>query len=105
MIQDELFAAGYKTVQLASTEQDAIRMAKEQCPDLITVDEELDSGSGVAAIRHICRDRSIPAVFIVTDSRKVQRAIPDATVLLKPFSEKALKAAIGKARETTLQFG
>lgn len=97
MIQDALLSAGFGTAEIARSQGDAIKSAEEQCPDLITVDESLDGGSGIAAIREICRNKCIPVVFIVADGSKVRRAIPDAVVLLKPFSDAALADALQRA--------
>ncbi len=69
-------------------------MAEEKCPDLITVDERLTNGSGVEAIRHICRDRAIPVVFITAVPIEVSLTLPDAVIVEKPFSTRLLSTAI-----------
>jgi DNA-binding response OmpR family regulator len=57
MIRDELAERGYGSIETAASQEQAIEMAKAPCPDLITVDDKLASGTGIEAIREICRDR------------------------------------------------
>jgi CheY-like chemotaxis protein len=97
MIEERLLAAGWDSVIVAASQEAAIQSAQELCPDLITADDSLENGSGIEAIRHICRDKSIPVVFIVADATRIQAAVPDATVLLKPFSEEAFASALTAA--------
>ena len=78
----------------------AIVLAEQRCPDLITADDRLEPGSGIEAIRHICRDNAIPVIFIVADPENVERSLPNALLLLKPFSEAALASAIQSAEKT-----
>ena len=100
MIEDQLSNLGYAAIDLAHSQEEAICLAEKQCPDLITVDEKLDSGSGVAAIRHICRDKAIPVVFITVDPESILKSVPDAVVIEKPISLHSLAPAIQMATET-----
>lgn len=93
-IEDELRLCGYGSADIASSQDEAIQMAEEKCPDLITVDERLTNGSGVEAIRHICRDRAIPVVFITAVPIEVSLTLPDAVIVEKPFSTRLLSTAI-----------
>ena len=104
MIREYLEDYGYHSVDLASTQAQAIQLAEQRCPDLITADDELENGSGVQTIRHICRDRAIPVIFIVADGASVAKTLPDALLLLKPFSEEALARAIQAAEKRPLIF-
>jgi DNA-binding response OmpR family regulator len=99
VIEDQLTKLGYRAIDLAHSQQEAISLAERQCPDLITVDEKLDSGSGVAAIRHICRDQAIPVVFITVDAETVLKLVPDAVIIEKPISLHSLAPAIKSATE------
>lgn len=99
MLQDHLEARGFETVDVAVTQAQAISFAKERCPHLITADDSLDDGSGVEAIRRICRDVAIPVIVIVADRANVERELPNALLLLKPFSEAALASAIQDAEK------
>ena len=104
MIRDYLEECGYVSFDLASTQGEAIQFAERRCPDLITADDRLESGSGVEAIRHICHDRAIPVIFIVADPTNVRRALPNALLLQKPFSERALAIAIQAAEKVPQDF-
>jgi CheY-like chemotaxis protein len=64
MIEDELADLGYASAAIATSETQAIDLANQRRPDLITADDDLAQGSGIAAVRHICRDQAIPVVFI-----------------------------------------
>lgn len=97
LIEDELRELGYDSVEVVSSEDDAIVSATRHCPDLITADQRLSSGSGVNAIRAICSDRRIPFVFITSYRNEVRDALPDAVVLGKPFWPPTLKDAIDHA--------
>ena len=97
MLQEHLEAGGYASVDIATTQAQAIALAEHRCPDFITADDRLEHGSGVDAIRHICRDKMIPLIFIVADPANVEQALPNALLLLKPFSHAALVAAIEDA--------
>ena len=56
---------GHKVTGIATTRDDAIRMAKEQKPDLILTDIQLaDSSSGIDAAHAILKDFDIPVIFI-----------------------------------------
>lgn len=97
MIEDELVERGYDSVEIASSQEQAIQMATAHCPDLITADDNLDAGSGVEAIREICRDQAIPVIFVTADPGTIKKCIPDAIIVLKPFSKEQLIAAIEDA--------
>ena len=104
MIRDYLEDCGYDSVDLANTQAEAIKLAERRCPDLITADDRLETGSGVEAVRHICHDKAIPVIFIVADPTNVRRALPNALLLQKPFSEIALASAIQVAEEAPQLF-
>lgn len=97
MIEEELAEHGYHSFERAASQEEAIRMAQARCPDLITVDDQLDSGTGVDTIREICRDRTIPVIFITAEGLRITAAMPDAIVVPKPFSRAQLLAAISAA--------
>lgn len=97
MISEELVEFGYETVDIATSQDQAIEQAKIRCPDLITVDDKLDSGTGIDTIREICREQAIPVVFVSADAYLIQVSIPHAIVVRKPFSRAQLTAAIRAA--------
>lgn len=50
LIEEELRQMEFTTVEIVEAEDDAIRSASEQCPEIITADQQLTSGTGVGAI-------------------------------------------------------
>jgi CheY-like chemotaxis protein len=64
MIKGHLREHGFTSVAVTRSQHEAISFAEKRCPDFITADDRLDGGSGVEAIRHICRERPIPVMFI-----------------------------------------
>jgi two-component system, response regulator PdtaR len=98
MIWGELRRLGYRSIDIVESEEEAIALARQQCPDLITADDRLASGSGIDAVLTICADKVIPVVFIVGNPWNVKLAIPDAVILEKPFSLDALTAAVKEAK-------
>jgi DNA-binding response OmpR family regulator len=97
MIEEELMAHGYASVETAPSQELAIELASARCPDLVTVDDKLDSGSGVDTIRAICKDQAIPVVFITAEPDAIREAVADAIIISKPFSKQQLIAAIDAA--------
>ena len=97
LIEEELRQLGFATVEIVESEEEAIRSAAEQCPDIITADQQLTTGTGVGAIRVICEKRPIPVVFITGYGEQVAEAIPHAVVLVKPFAPRLLREAVGQA--------
>jgi DNA-binding response OmpR family regulator len=97
LIEDELRGLGYTDFYFADSEAGAIRAAEANCPNLITADQRLISGSGVNAVRAICAGQSIPVVFITEFRAEVRRSIPDAVIIGKPFAEKTLHDAVKQA--------
>ena len=65
-IQDELGDMGFSAA-IAATEAEAVALAEERCPDLIIADARLAQGSGIDAVRRICRDRPIAVIFMSGD--------------------------------------
>ena len=96
MIQDELADLGFSTT-IAATEAQAIALAEAHFPDLIMADVRLAEGSGVEAVRKICRDRPIPVIFMTGDLTAVGVPIGAAVLLEKPFSTLQLRAGIRRA--------
>jgi DNA-binding response OmpR family regulator len=94
MIEEELAQQGYDSIEIATSQEQAIAMAAARCPDVITVDDKLDSGTGVESIREICRHQAIPVVFITAEPDAIKRWIPDAIIVPKPFAKPQLTAAI-----------
>ena len=97
MIEEGLAELGYTSIQIATSQEQAIAMATARCPDLITMDDRLDSGTGIEAIREICKRQAIPVVFITASPDAITQSVPSAIVVPKPFPRPQLKAAIEAA--------
>ena len=101
-IQDELADWGFSAA-IAATEAEAMALADERCPDLIIADVRLEEGSGIDAVRRICRDRPIAVIFMTADMEVVEGAIGEAALLSKPFTSAALKSSIGTAGPISIE--
>jgi CheY-like chemotaxis protein len=97
MIEDVLRDLGYASVASASSVEAAVAAATARCPDLITSDLRLNSGTGVDAVRRICSAKAIPVVYITATPWEVRQADANAVVVPKPFGPATLKEGIGRA--------
>jgi DNA-binding response OmpR family regulator len=99
MVEDHLGELGYTSFAVADNQADAVAMARNQRPDLITADDGLVEGSGIAAVAEICADDIIPTVFILGDPQKAQEqnAAAHACVIAKPFLFDTFRDAVAKA--------
>jgi CheY-like chemotaxis protein len=105
MIEDELRELGYRTVDVASTEEEAIIAVSRTCPDLITSDGALIAGSGAGAVRRIRASLRVPVIFITGDPERARDCIPDAPVIEKPFSISQFAAAVEHAQPRARRHG
>lgn len=104
MIKAELSQLGYTSFDVVDCEEGAVAAAQSRCPDLITADDRLVSGTGIAAVQRICADQQIAVLFIVGDVAGLRKTFPDAEVLEKPFSIDALhNRVIEASRERPLK--
>ena len=97
LIEDHLRAIGYRSVDFAVTEADAVAAAHRRCPDLVTSDVRLQAGCGIAAVQAICRGRTVPVVFITASAGDVHARMEDAVVVAKPFVRADLDRALAAA--------
>jgi CheY-like chemotaxis protein/DNA-directed RNA polymerase specialized sigma24 family protein len=99
-IENLVTEMGHKVTGIATTRDDAIRMAKEQKPDIILTDIQLaDGSSGVDAAVAILKDFDIPVIFITAyPERLLTGERPEPTYLItKPFSRDTVRATLGQA--------
>lgn len=111
IIEDEMLIAmdvervlrecGFSSVAIAISEEEAITAAADQCPDLITCDVRLNPGSGIEAIASICRQRSIPVIFLTGSPDEARRRYPSHAVLTKPFTEAGVRREVSLAMAGT----
>jgi CheY-like chemotaxis protein len=102
MIEDALRDAGFTSVAMAMTEQEAIAAAEADPPDLITAAVQLQEGSGIAAVEAIRAKHDAPVLFVTQQVADVPAEAPDVAILKKPFRPtdlfQALRGVVGKAR-------
>ncbi len=96
-----LQALGYETAGVASTGEQAIRLAAEHRPDLALMDISLGEGmDGIEAARQI-QAMGVPVVFLTAyaDEGTLKRAKESGPYgfLVKPFDERALHSTIEMA--------
>lgn len=99
MVEDHLAELGYTSTAVATTQADAVALAQEQVPDLITADDGLDEGSGIEAVREICAGQIIPTLFILGDPYRAQGAPSHAHVIAKPFLFDTFRDGVARAVE------
>ena len=110
IIEDEMLIAldlenlvqdlGHGVVGIATTRDEAVRIALERKPDLILADIQLaDESSGVDAVVAIRAKMEIPAIFITAfPKRLLSGDRPEPTYLItKPFAREMVRATIGQA--------
>jgi DNA-directed RNA polymerase specialized sigma24 family protein len=99
-LENLVVETGHHVVGLATTRDEAIRLAQECKPDLVLTDIQLaDDSSGIDAAAAILREFDIPVIFITAyPERLLTGQRPEPTYLIsKPFSRDTVKATIGQA--------
>jgi CheY-like chemotaxis protein len=92
-IEQQLKELGFATVDIATSEVQALELAQQRCPDLITADVELRQGNGISAIHEICaRYGQVPIIYITSRSDLLGQ-VPDSIVIRKPFFSGKLRQA------------
>jgi two-component system, response regulator PdtaR len=97
LIEDELRDFGFTSVDVASTEEEAIHSVAQRCPDLVTSDGSLLSGSGTSAVKRIRKICWTPVIFVTGDAEGARRTLPGVPILEKPFSFTQFIAAVAEA--------
>ncbi|MDQ0505808.1 response regulator [Xanthobacter agilis] len=93
-LAEVLEGMGHDVCSIEATEAGAVAAADRDRPDLMIVDAWLQDGSGVCAVKTICRNGHVPHVFISGDVARVKAALPAAVVVQKPFREDVLARII-----------
>ncbi len=96
LIAEMLESIGHDVCGIEATEADAVGAALAKKPDLMIVDAQLGTGSGVAAMAQILHAGPMPHVFI--SGGGIGPVSPDSVILRKPFMEADLVEAIQRAR-------
>ncbi len=97
LVEDELRSLGYDSFDIVDTYTAAIAAAERTCPDLITADDQLVEGSGIAAVAHICTAKTIPVVYILGDPHQPRDLLPFAYTTAKPFTLTMIEEAVANA--------
>jgi DNA-binding LytR/AlgR family response regulator len=90
---------GYSPIEAVSNYDDAIIMIKEEKPDLVIIDIQINGDKdGIELAQTIKAENQIPYIFLTSDTEKetlerVKRLNPPA-YLLKPFTREDLFASI-----------
>jgi len=92
---------GHEIVAIEASESEAIASAALAKPDLMIVDANLVSGSGVDAVDAITRAGPVPHFFITGDVRSLRIRKPEAIILQKPYLDSDLLRAIASAVGST----
>lgn len=99
-LRETLIHAGYEVCGIATSEEEAIKMAKKEKPDLVLVDIVLgkDRIGGIKAAREISSIMNIPVIYITAYSDeeifKQARIAEPFGYLIKPVDERELKMNI-----------
>lgn len=94
LIEDELRDLGFSSVDVATTEDEAVLAVTRRRPDLVTFHGSLLAGTGAGAVGQIRCSLSVPVIFITADPEAARNCLPDAQVLEKPFTRAQLSAAV-----------
>jgi len=94
--------SGYEVCAEARDGEEAVRLAREQAPDLAILDVKMPKLDGIDAARMILAERPIPVVILTAYSHDelVARAAEAGVFayVVKPFREEDLGPAIATAR-------
>lgn len=86
---------GAGSTDVASSEEDAVRMALSKRPDLITSDVRLAQGLGIEAVRRIVEHYGdIPVLYITANPDAVKVSDPEARIVVKPYRWEQLKTEV-----------
>ena len=99
-IEHTIGSLGHRSVGIARTHREAVRLAKEKRPQLVLSDIQLaDGSSGIDAVNDILGSFDVPVIFITAFPERLltgERPEP-AFMITKPFSPNMVKALIAQA--------
>ncbi|MGI4746011.1 MAG: response regulator [Janthinobacterium lividum] len=94
LLAEVLTGLGYDVCATAATESAAVVAAARFAPNLMIVDVELETGSGISAVATIQQEASVPYFFMTAGA--TQLVSDGAVVLQKPFREADIVHAIDR---------
>ena len=99
-IEDTITSLGHRSVGIARTHKEAVKLAREKRPQLVLSDIQLaDGSSGIEAVNDILGSFDVPVIFITAFPERLltgERPEP-AFLITKPFSPDMVKALIAQA--------
>jgi CheY-like chemotaxis protein/DNA-directed RNA polymerase specialized sigma24 family protein len=99
-IEDTIASLGHRSVGIARTHKEAVKLAREKRPQLVLSDIQLaDGSSGIDAVNDILSSFDVPVIFITAFPERLltgERPEP-AFLITKPFSPEMVKALIAQA--------
>ena len=99
-IEELVLGCGHRVVGVASTEADAVEIARKHRPGLILADINLGAGGdGSAAVARIMRSHYAPVIFVTAYPERLLTgdALEPAFVITKPFEPLTLAIATYQA--------
>jgi two-component system, response regulator PdtaR len=85
--------AGALSVEVATSEEEAVARAFDRFPDVIISDVSLSGGSGPAAVARItAKLGNTPVMFVTGEPQGFRPPAPDMLVLHKPVEDRTLIA-------------
>jgi DNA-directed RNA polymerase specialized sigma24 family protein len=99
-IEDIVTSMGHRSVGVARTRTEAVKLALARQPNLILSDVQLaDNSSGIDAVQDILEHMNVPVIFITAfPERLLTGEKPEPAFLIsKPFSPEMVKAVIAQA--------
>lgn len=91
---------GHSVVGVASTRDQAVKLAKATKPGLVLADIQLaDDSSGIDAVRDILSDHDVPVIFVTAFPEKLLtgKGVEPTYVITKPFEAETIHVAISQA--------
>ena len=97
-LADLLIGMGHQVCGIASTAASAEAAAQNHHPDLMIVDANLGSSSGVEAMGHILATGYIAHFYVTGSPCEVRPVARGAIVIAKPYTLRDLEGGIAGAR-------
>lgn len=97
-LSDIVGETGLSVIGVASNEADAIRIARQNWPDIIVTDQMLEDGdTGLQAIEKLRPDGEFAAIYVTAYPDEVLTGLDEepAIIVAKPFKPEAIRAALG----------
>jgi len=92
---------GHRVVGVASSEAEAVELARSTRPGLILADVNLGpGGDGISAVQRIMREQQVPVIFVTAYPERLLTAagqVEPAFIIAKPFEPLALAIATYQA--------